>query len=229
MTTLLRSKMIPRAALIAYTLDDEKGREQYHVEARPIGDDGMMGEAIPVTYDFLMELASNFSSIHSDVARGRLPGNLLYADTRQGMQKYIWYDPPGHRMMYFSKGLSIDDAEYNIPGVIYVAEGDKLSVYSYKGRKPTPETELCLAPFFNVTGASVCLGSAKIEKPSNPTFDQTLEYWERRFWLTEFSHLGGGMNPTKRNLVLVTKETRDKDFPLSELKKTDKKLKDLLK
>ena len=131
--------------------------------------------------------------------------------------------------MYFSKVLSIDDAEYNIPGVIYVAEGDKLSVYSYKGRKPTPETELCLAPFFNVTGASVCLGSAKIEKPSNPTFDQTLEYWERRFWLTEFSHLGGGMNPTKRNLVLVTKETRDKDFPLSELKKTDKKLKDLLK
>ena len=57
-----------------------------------------------------------------------------------------------------------------------------------------------------------------------------LEYWEKKFWLTEFSHLGSGGNPTKSNLVLVTKGAKDKPFDLEELKPLNKmKLKDILK
>ena len=52
----------------------------------------------------------------------------------------------------------------------------------------------------------------------------------RKFWLTEFSHLGGNGNPTKSNLVLVTKAARDRDFNLDELKQLNNmKLKDILK
>lgn len=52
----------------------------------------------------------------------------------------------------------------------------------------------------------------------------------KKFWLTEFSHLGGGGNPTKSNLVLVTKAAKDKPFNLDELKPLNKlKLKDILK
>ena len=48
--------------------------------------------------------------------------------------------------------------------------------------------------------------------------------------LTEFSHLGGGGNPTKSNLVLVTKAAKDKPFDLEELKPLrNLKLKDILK
>ncbi len=85
-------------------------------------------------------------------------------------------------------------------------------------------------PLFNVTGANVCLGSAAIEKPKDLTYSRLLEYWEKKFWLTEFSHLGGGGNPTKSNLVLVTKAVRNEPFNFDELKPIDKmKLKDLLK
>lgn len=105
-----------------------------------------------------------------------------------------------------------------------------MNVYAFKGEVPTPETKLYAAPFFNVTSASVCMGNPKIESPRQPTFGTFLEYLEKRFWLTEFSHLGGGRNPTKSNLVLVTKAARDKPFNLNELMPLNNlKLKDLLK
>ena len=56
-----------------------------------------------------------------------------------------------------------------------------------------------------------------------------LQYWEKKFWLTEFSHLGGDGNPTRSNLVLVTKAARDMPFNLDELKPLNNmKLKDIL-
>ena len=39
----------------------------------------------------------------------------------------------------------------------------------YKDKKLTEKTGLYAAPFFNVTGANVCLGSAKIDKPRDLT------------------------------------------------------------
>lgn len=153
----------------------------------------------------------------------------MYCDTRKGSEKYVWFNPPGKRMMYFVKNLGVENAEYNLPGIIYVAEENKLDVYACKENNPTDDTGLFLAPFFNVTSARVCLGSAKLQKPVDPTYTELLEYWEKRFWLTEFSHLGGEGNPTKSNLVLVTKAARDKPFDLAELRSINKKLKDLPK
>lgn len=62
----------------------------------------------------------------------------------------------------------------------------------------------------------------------NPTFLSLLEYWEKRFWLTEFSHLGGNVNPTVSNLVIVTENIRNNPFDMNELKPMNKKLKDIL-
>jgi hypothetical protein len=58
-------------------------------------------------------------------------------------------------------------------------------------------------------------------------------YWEKKFWLSEFSHLGGSTNPTKNNLVAVTKNMTG-SFDYNELLplKKDRKtltLKDILK
>lgn len=56
----------------------------------------------------------------------------------------------------------------------------------------------------------------------------TLEHWEKRFWLSEFSHLGGSRNPTESNLVSVTEKARTNPFDYNELKPMDRQLKDLL-
>ena len=52
-------------------------------------------------------------------------------------------------------------------------------------------------------------GSANIDLPKNLTYESLLQYWEKKFWLTEFSHLGGNGNPTRSNLVLVTKTAKE--------------------
>lgn len=225
-TTQITAMMQPKAALIAYENSEEKS---CFLELRTINDKGHMSEGMPVTYDFMNSLAENFSQLHNGTPYGILPENLLYADSRKGHEKYIWYTPPQRRMMYFKQTLHIENAEYNLPGVIYVVANDKMEIYAYKGDKPDERTELFAAPFFNVSGASVCLGSAKLEKPTNPTYTDLLDYWEKRFWLTEFSHLGSGGNPTKSNLVLVTKAAHDAPFNLDELKPLNKILKTRLR
>ena len=48
--------------------------------------------------------------------------------------------------------------------------------------------------------------------------------------MNEFSHLGAHGNPTKSNLVLVTKAAKDRPFDLEELRPLNNlKLKDILK
>lgn len=227
-TTQITAMMQPKAALIAYR-GDENNRENYFLELRTINDNGKMSEGMPVTYDFMNSIAENFSEVHNGTPFGMIPSNLLYADSRKGHEKYIWHNPPQRRMMYFKQSLNVESAQYNLPGVIYVATNDRLEIYAYKGDKPKEDTELFAAPFFNVTVASICLGSAKLKKPTNPTYADLLEYWEKRFWLTEFTHLGGGSNPTKSNLVLVTKAAHDAPFNLEELKPLNKTLKTILR
>lgn len=188
-----------------------------------------MGEAIPVTYDFMNDIAANFSKAHNGTPTGIIPRNLLFSDTRKGAEKYIWSNPARKRMMYFIPKLGIENAEYHVPAIVYVAKESGLAVYAYKDTKLTDNTELFAAPFFNTSKESVCLGAAKLKRPSNPTYTELLEYWEKKFWLTEFSHLGGSGNPTKNNLVLVTKAAKEQKFNLDELKPLNKKLKDILK
>lgn len=228
LTNTIHATLCPRAVLIAYTYAGNDNK--YFLEQRSIDAGGRMSEGRPVTVEFMNELVRNYSETYSGTPHGRLPSNLLYADTRKGSERYVWYNPPGKRMMYFVSGLGIENSEYNLPGIIYEARGTRLDVYAYKEDRPGIETALYAAPLFNVTGSSVCLGSTRIEKPKELTYVNLLEYWEKKFWLTEFSHLGGHGNPTKSNLVLVTKAARDKPFNLKELKPLKNlKLKDILK
>lgn len=233
LTRKLRMLLHPRAALIVYAQENNShsmNDNSYFIEVRDIDESGRMGEGRPVTVEFMNELVRGYSEKHSVTPYGRIPSNLLWCDPRKGSEKYIWYNPPRTRMMFFKEALKIENAEYHLPGIIYEAGESRLNVYAYKDKELTDKTELYAAPFFNVTGTSVCLGSAKIEKPKDLTYTNLLEYWEKKFWLTEFSHLGGGGNPTKSNLVLVTKAAKDKPFNLEELKPLNKlKLKDILR
>ena len=119
LTNTIHATLCPRAVLIAYTY--EGNNNKYFLERRSIDARGRMGEGHPVTVEFMNELVRNYSETHSSTPHGRLPSNLLYADTRKGSERYVWYNPPGKRMMYFVGGLGIENAEYHLPGIIYEA------------------------------------------------------------------------------------------------------------
>ena len=218
----------PKAAMIAYVCGEEYNKN-YYLELRPINESGRMGAAVPVSYDFMNALIENYTADACGTPHGLVPGNMLLCDTRRGHDRYVWWNAPRRRRMFFKDSLNIADGEFGVPGVIYDAKSDGLAVYAFKGGRPGMDSELYRAPFFNVNFANVCLGNAPLNLPSDPSFTNLIECWERRLWMSEFSHLGGGNNPTKSNLVIVTENARDKSFDNKELIPLDMKLKDLLK
>lgn len=221
--------MLPKAALIAYECKtNEYSRSQSYLELRPINEKGRMGAGIPVTYEFMNSLMESYSESMNGIPHGRIPRNILWCNTRKGNERYVWYNPPQARMMYFKQELHIPDGTFNMPGIIYVVEQERLNIHAFKGKIPEDKTELYLAPFFNVAGSGVCLGSSSLEKPQDVDFSALQEYWEKRFWLSEFSHLGGSRNPTRNNLVSVTEQARNHPFDYSELQASGKQLKDIL-
>jgi PRTRC genetic system protein B len=227
---VIKQQFVPEMALIVYKNNETKS---VYMESHRIDIKGRMLAGRPLTLKCITELAESFSAEQSNIPHGKIPQNMLFSDMRKGHEHHIWYNPPQKRMMFFSKNLNIKDREYCLPGIIYDANGEYLDVYAFKGEKPEADTKLYKAPLFNVTGQKVCLGNAKLSFPDNPTFDNYILYWEKKFWLSEFSHLGGNSNPTKSNLVTVTKNSV-KSFDNNELlpfKKDNKTLilKDLLK
>lgn len=218
-------KYVPEMALVFYVADDDTGNEGYYIETHRIRN-GRMGAGAPISRQCISDIASSFSCELSVAPHGRIPGNLLFADGRPGHEKYIWYNPPRRRHMFFAKQLSIPSGQYHVPGIVYVASGDRLDVHAFKGDKP--EDKLYKAPFFNTTDGSVCLGSSKMAYPANPSFEGVMDYWEKMFWLTEFTHLGGSHNPTRNNLVNVTRQSKER-FDYEELIEMKVTLENLLR
>lgn len=227
---ILSNRLIPTHALIFYKSSCETENGAY-VEHREIKN-GNFGVAEPLSVKMLsniMKVVERYTKTQAtmDSLHGTIPDNLLYVSSKIESVKLIWYRKPEKRMMYFAEVLDIPNGEMMIPGLVYVAEGRTLSVYAYKGSKP--RRILYNAPFFNV-GDSVCLGTAKVQKPTESTFENWIEYWETMFWKSEFAHILGA-NPVKGNLATITKKciSTGKPFPTDELIRLKKTLKDLLK
>jgi PRTRC genetic system protein B len=223
LTNILAQRQVPQMALIVYKNNQTNA---VYMESHQINKRGEMLAGKPLTRKCITELVESFSAEQAGVPHGKIPPNMLWCNTRKGGERYLWYNPPRKRMMFFAKSLNIKSGEYHLPGIIYDTGGEMLNLYAFRGEKPEADTRLYKAPFFNVTGKNVCLGNADITSPDNPTFEEYLLYWEKKFWLTEFSHLGGSKNPTKSNLVAVTKKMT-LSFDYSELIPFEKNKKSL--
>ena len=105
LTRTLKTQLIPKAALIAYASEDDKN---FFLEIRDINDRGNMAEGRPITQEFMNELVKGYSERHSSTPYGKVPSNLIYCDSRKGSERYVWYNPPHKRMMFFSSDLKIE-------------------------------------------------------------------------------------------------------------------------
>lgn len=212
-TKNLFEDLIPKMAIIVYHSDTDI----FYLERRNIGEDGNLEAGVPLTEECLTNIVKCLSSSEKDIVHGILPSGLLYADCRTGRNKYVWCRKEEKRMLYFNEQLGISNGEMWVPGLVYCVSGDKLAVYAYKG-KLSERSKLFRAPFFNVSSSSVCLGSAKVEKQEEMTYEHVLAYWEQLFWQSEFTHLLGG-NPVKGNLSIITKHGIESGcrFPKEEL------------
>lgn len=207
LTDILKSKLKPTDALIFYRPSiGTKEKTGAFVEHRQI-ENGQMCAGSPLELGTMAKLMKTVDSyVHRNTSlvtlHGRIPEGLLYASTELDGYRLVWYRKPEKRMLYFRDGVDIPNGEMMVPGLVYATNGRRLSVYAFKGSKP--KSVLYNAPFFNVSN-DVCLGNAKVRKPTEQTYENWLLYWETMFWKSEFTHILGA-NPIKGNLAIITKE-----------------------
>lgn len=227
-TKKLTETFDPFVALIAYRSSAD---ESYYMEYRNIRK-GKFGAGRPMKERDMAKLISNMRRFNKQLnngLHGEVPNNVLFCDTDVDNVRLVWYHPIEYRFLYFTPSLDIPNGEMEVPGLVYCVKGNSLSVYAYKGQKP--KKVLYRAPFMNVySDGRICLGNAKVVKPEERTFGNVMEYWEKMFWLSEFSHIIGD-NPVKGNLATITKGciNNHTPFPTDELKKMNITLKDLFK
>lgn len=229
-TKELNARIEPSAALIVYV--DTHTREPF-IEVRQIID-GQFCAGKPVSEEFLLELTSKMSTIDrpsTPYSSGLFPSNILSLDQRTSNLQMTWYIKPGKRMMHFSKDLNIPDGMMHLPGLIFRCKGNNLHVVAYQGTTPNQKSILCKPPFFNTgESGSVCLGDASTEWPKDPTYQSIMEYWEKMFFGSIFTHLAGSSNPTRSNLATLTKKLikSGTKFPEDQLVKLKMKLTDFI-
>src|SRR5690554_8117030 len=82
--------------------------------------------------------------------RGILPTNILHINPSKN-GSVVWYTKAQGRQLYFVNSLGIPNGKAQVPPMLWIANKSSLTVFALTtNRRPTAETSLCYAPFFNV-------------------------------------------------------------------------------
>lgn len=220
----------PVKALIIF----QSPQDNIYVEAHDMDTSGHAINARPLTIEESIQLASMLDcsqEMQRDFLRpkGLLPENLLYLNpSRNGFA--IWQTPAKEVNLFFTATLGIPSGKAKVPPLIWKADKHTVEVFALNTHdKPTSDTMLCYAPFFNVYGnGRVCMGSVDIEIPEDCMLEEFMQEWEKYFFNSYFSHTLES-HATNTNMVNLwtTLINTGEDFPLHELHSNNKTIQTL--
>jgi PRTRC genetic system protein B len=232
-TEMFGELYLPKKALLLY--HSEKN-DNFYLEAHDLNEQGEATNVHPLSEkecqtlgELLKKTDEKQNSFLS--CRSLLGENVLYL--KQGIGACaIWYTPKMSASLFFSKSLGLEDGVAELPPLLWKADRQTMWVWalSMDGR-PQAESTLYHAPFFNIYGdGKVCMGSVRIEVPGDSSIEGFIALWQTYFFASTFSHLLGDCSPVQSNIIQLWQKLigTGKPFPLSALKKTKLKLKDLL-
>jgi PRTRC genetic system protein B len=143
-----------------------------------------------------------------------------------------WYSKARKTPLFFKEGLQIPAGVAAVPPLLWKATKEQLHIFALSTtRRPTWETPLYYAPFFNISeNGRVCMGSVDINIAENCSLDTFATQWERYFFTSTFTHLLGAACPVKGNVIQLWQKqikTGEK-FPLDVLLKTKYTIKNII-
>ena len=117
---------------------------------------------------------------------GFIPDTVLYMDG----DLLLWWTRPGKRHIAFrAEGLGTAERGEVVPhpGLVFAASSQVWKVWAVKGdTRPTPETALFQAPYFNVyDSGAICQGSVGV--PEGTTAEK-IDAWNDAFFGSFFTH-----------------------------------------
>jgi len=152
-----------------------------------------LGEAQPLTTEFLRELAAGLGS---HLAPEILLPNVLVRTP----EMLVWWTPAERRTMFFAEtsdaGKKLNGKRYPHPPLVFKVAGNELCVRALeRSERPISETRLRIAPYWNTSDEEgrVCIGTMRT--PDTDCVDG-IEVWERGFFQSEFTHPYGAARLT---------------------------------
>jgi len=190
-TETFESGWTPVVALVVYESQSGKishRRNNAFAMKHPIVDGGRgmcLGAGVQMSSKSFHEIMNNLGE---GATAEYLPPNVL-ASTDSLL---VWHRPAARSRLWFetkSDALNEMSGEtFALPSLVFAAtrQGSRLRVFATKGNcRPTPETVLCRAPFYNVSSRGlVCTGSME----TGTTRSGSIEQWERGFFSSSFTH-----------------------------------------
>jgi PRTRC genetic system protein B len=148
-----------------------------------IGDKGAtLLSGKPLTQSAVCRVFRDF--IGSTTIGGFIPENVLSI----GVDSVVWWRKPSPRRVFFKAEKIGEKSKITPhPGLVFVTRGSEWYVFAVKGKdRPTPQTELYQAPYFNVWhGGKICTGNVSVPKGNIP---DTIRAWESAFFDSTFTH-----------------------------------------
>ncbi len=225
----------PKTALVFY---EAKGTDaEVYVEYFDMDKNGNPINAHPLTVKEAQRLSKALDTTGEESKaflkpKGIIAANILYTD-RSENGFVMWFTKATSKNLFFIEGLGIPNGMASVPALLWIASKEKLCTYALKSdRKPTENTPLYHAPFFNVyADGNVCMGTVDVNIRKSASLEEFTAAWETYFFNSYFSHLMQNHNPIEGNCVNLWKKLlkTGESFPKEVLKKTDKTIKNILR
>lgn len=148
----------------------------------------ILGEARELTTEFIRRLAQGLGM---ETSAEVLPSNVLAWTGDMA----VWWAPPTVRRMFFRSNseapTGLSGEMFAQPALVWKVAGTELAVRALrKNQRPSADTPLMIAPYWNTDGDSgvVCQGSMRAPEAGGVA---SLAAWEQAFFRSEFTHQTG--------------------------------------
>lgn len=225
----------PAAAIVVFKPEDNEN--ELYLEYYDMDENGCPVNARPLSVKDAQGLAKALDTRKAAAKaflkpKGLLPSSVLHINPSED-GSVVWYTKPQTQKLYFSDSLGMASQKLPLPALVWAANKSRLFVYAVATKgKPRLSTPLFNAPFFNLYhNGNVCMGSVDVRISQSATLEEFITAWEGYFFGSYFSHLIGGHNPIKGNLISLYQRLVEKGsaFPIEELVPNGKQLKHLLR
>ena len=184
--------LVLTGAVLVYRGGHDAFAVWHAAKGAPNGGAPYLGEAEPLTLEFLRELSTGLGVY---VAPEILPACVLVRSS----ELLVWWTPAQHRILFFGRhsgaGNELDGKRYPVPPLVFKVAGGSLWIRALdQSERPSSNTKLKTAPFWNCNDSGeVCLGTMRVPGTSGV---EAIEGWESGFFQSEFTHAYGAARLT---------------------------------
>lgn len=181
-----------KGALLVYQ-GLSRGFVSWH-EAKHTADGApFLGEAQALTSGFVSNLAAGLGS---RVPVEILPDNVLVRTA----ETIVWWTPAMHRTMFLrgtdEDARTLSGRQFPQPPLVWRVTGQDLYLRALKhNRRPVAQTQLMVAPYWNVRGEDGYTCQGTMRSPDDAGVS-SIPQWERAFFQSEFTHQLGARRLT---------------------------------